>query len=554
STHGTLQADVEGIVERLNTANGTFQQAMGNVVGSLTQFEGGFADQVKALESSVGLMGDAASATLGQMDAQVQTLRTLTQGALKDIAGLTTRFEEQGRLVRAASETLGQSHEQVDQTLTNRRVAIEQLAASLTERVQDLDDRLQGFHGTLEQSLQTAQKRAREIAAIVADSASSSSKALESQMERMRTSSDAERERMMQALTSTYQSALTDVNGLFEDTGRRFNDVARELKGAAQEVQQSIELAREEMKRGILELPAETEASAATMRRAVAEQIKALAELNEIVARQGQSADVAAPAGRVIARENAPVGASRDPIGRDTTVRDTAVREARREPVREAPREARPEPVPPARTRSEPPSVPVGPFEPNRRPASRRPEPAPERAQDPRPATRAPQQRENEDTTREGWLSELLARASGDLAEAKLDPKPEPVRPAPRPARERPHHHTIESLDSLSVDIARMIDHQAAVELWERYKRGERNVFTRKLYTMQGQQTFEELRRKYRSDAEFHEIVDRYVAEFERLLDQVAADDRGNVLTKTYLTSDTGKVYTMLAHAAGRFD
>jgi len=48
--------------------------------------------------------------------------------------------------------------------------------------------------------------------------------------------------------------------------------------------------------------------------------------------------------------------------------------------------------------------------------------------------------------------------------------------------------------------------------------------------------------------------VDRYIAEFERLLDQVAADDRGNVLTKTYLTSDTGKVYTMLAHAAGRFE
>ena len=38
------------------------------------------------------------------------------------------------------------------------------------------------------------------------------------------------------------------------------------------------------------------------------------------------------------------------------------------------------------------------------------------------------------------------------------------------------------------------------------------------------------------------------------LLDQVAADDRGNVLTKTYLTSDTGKVYTMLAHASGRLN
>lgn len=153
---------------------------------------------------------------------------------------------------------------------------------------------------------------------------------------------------------------------------------------------------------------------------------------------------------------------------------------------------------------------------------------------------------------RESWLSELLARASGDLAETPAA-VPEPPRRAEQ-TRTRLPRHTIESLDSLSMDIARMIDHQAAVELWERYKRGERNVFTRRLYTMQGQQTFDELRRKYRSDAEFRETVDRYIAEFDRLLEQVGADDRGNVLTKTYLTSDTGKVYTMLAHAAGHFD
>jgi hypothetical protein len=92
------------------------------------------------------------------------------------------------------------------------------------------------------------------------------------------------------------------------------------------------------------------------------------------------------------------------------------------------------------------------------------------------------------------------------------------------------------------------------VELWDRYKRGERKVFTRRLYTLQGQQTFEEVRRKYRGDAEFRETVDRYVDEFERLLGEVARNDRDSVVAKTYLTSETGKVYTMLAHATGRFD
>ena len=99
-----------------------------------------------------------------------------------------------------------------------------------------------------------------------------------------------------------------------------------------------------------------------------------------------------------------------------------------------------------------------------------------------------------------------------------------------------------------------MIDHDAASELWDRYNRGERNVFTRKLYTLQGQQAFDEIRARYRNDREFKQTVDRYVAEFERLLEDVSRDDRGQVLVRTYLTSETGKVYTMLAHASGRFE
>ncbi|MFJ5369578.1 hypothetical protein ACIPIA_10165, partial [Bosea sp. CER48] len=137
-----------------------------------------------------------------------------------------------------------------------------------------------------------------------------------------------------------------------------------------------------------------------------------------------------------------------------------------------------------------------------------------------------------------GWLSDLLSRAS-------RDDKPEPSKPTT---------HSIEKLDSLSVDIARMIDHDAAVELWDRYKRGERNVFTRRLYTLQGQQTFDDIRRKYRRDPEFKETVDRYIDEFERLLGEAAKDDRDSMVAKTYLTSETGKVYTMLAHASGRFE
>ncbi len=112
----------------------------------------------------------------------------------------------------------------------------------------------------------------------------------------------------------------------------------------------------------------------------------------------------------------------------------------------------------------------------------------------------------------------------------------------------------VESLNSLSMDIARAIDHETFVDLWDRYRAGEHNVFTRRLYTLQGQQTFDEIRSKYHRDPEFRSAVDRYIEDFEALLAQVSQNDRDNMLSETYMSSDTGKVYTMLAHASGRLD
>src|SRR5262249_55556270 len=117
---------------------------------------------------------------------------------------------------------------------------------------------------------------------------------------------------------------------------------------------------------------------------------------------------------------------------------------------------------------------------------------------------------------RTGRPPQLLTRASPEAqAPARQGPPPReapPPRGAPReapPEAARPERHTIDSLDSLAVDIARMIDHDAAAELWDRYKRGERSVFTRKLYTMQGQKAFEEIRKRYRADSDFKRTVDR---------------------------------------------
>ncbi len=282
--------------------------------------------------------------------------------------------------------------------------------------------------------------------------------------------------------------------------------IQREMEGARATVQHELEATREEVRRGVLELPQETAESAAQMRRVLVDQIEAL--------------------GRTQPHRRPPRPQSgHRRAGPPAAARGSATRGACRLATIRGRRNARA----------------TSPASPRRH--ARVPTPA-------RPLR--PQAANNK-----GWLSDLLTRASReeDAAPAAR------ARPAPREAPrdlprndERSPRHSIESLDSLSVDIARMIDHDAAADLWDRYKRGERNVFTRRLYTLQGQKAFDEIRTKYRADREFKQTVDRYIAEFERLLEEVSRDDRGQVVARTYLTSETGKVYTMLAHAAGRFD
>ena len=82
-------------------------------------------------------------------------------------------------------------------------------------------------------------------------------------------------------------------------------------------------------------------------------------------------------------------------------------------------------------------------------------------------------------------------------------------------------------LESLSLDIGRLMDRNLAAEMWDRYQRGESKAFTKRLYTPAGQKAFDEVARKYRADRNFKQTVDRYITEFERLLDEVARDERG---------------------------
>ncbi len=390
----------------------------------------------------------------------------------------------------------------------------------------------------------------------VSEGSLESARAITEQYDRVRQQAEEERRRAAAAMRAIYEQTAGDTHSLFADANERFAETVREMKQMAQEMQQELEATRVQtqreletmraqmqreleatrgdLRRGVFDLPQETAESTAQMRRVIVDQIEALAELNRIVARHGRNLDAVEPVRR---GRDEPVLAMAG--GRNTDAPSPPPIAAMPPRSDFAARTELPPPPPPARPAQRPPlgNTDIGSFAPARRAEPQAPNPAPPQQTPPAAAGR-------------GWLTDLLNRASREESEpvrefprdANRDQGRDPVRESlrdlaretnrdtgrdqgrdngreqPRAAEERTARHSIESLDSLSVDIARMIDHDAAADLWDRYKRGERNVFTRRLYTLQGQQAFDEIRKKYRGDREFKQTVDRYIGEFERLL------------------------------------
>ena len=293
-------------------------------------------------------------------------------------------------------------------------------------------------------------------------------------------------------MNDLYQQSTHETDAMFKQSTEKFGAMVQSMKQMAAEMHNELEATRNELRRGVLEMPQEAADNTAQMRKVIVDQIEALAELNRIVAHHGRGLDVVTAGRASVQRQEEPAMASR--------------------------------------------------RQPQRGPHARRRQRIDAAAAGPRHAGHAPRRSPAGLAGKPGrWTRRRMA-----------------VRPAP------PHRRwcgqppvavpqtPANPLESLSLDIGRLMDRNLAAEMWDRYQRGESKAFTKRLYTPAGQKAFDEVAQKHRADRGFKQTVDRYIAEFERLLDEVAREDRGPQALRGHLTSETGLVYTLLAHAAGR--
>ena len=171
-------------------------------------------------------------------------------------------------------------------------------SSTLDIRTEDLDQRLKRFSGLLDESLEAASTRARDVARVVSESSAEGTRAISEQYERVRENAEDERRRTAESMRAIYDQSTGDTQTIFRDANERFAEAVQGMKQMAAEMQRELEATRAELRRGVFELPQETAESAAQMRRVIVDQIEALAELNRIVARHGRNLDAVEPTPR----------------------------------------------------------------------------------------------------------------------------------------------------------------------------------------------------------------------------------------------------------------
>ena len=553
------QAVTSSLTERLKSIDVAFGQRTGEIDQVLaghtravettfgkqaTQLNEMLANNSTMIRQTADQVGAQSKEAIGVLTAQTQTLREVSRGLLEQIHSLTQRFENQGQAILTAAKALDSSNTKIDSILENRHQAIVGLLHTVNTKGQDLDTVMRSYAGMVENTLTQTETRAKQIgSALARDTAGQAQQAL-SQIERLREEAQAHTARAVTDLKGSFETVITQIGRQLEQMRGQFDNTSRGMRDAAQKTATDLDSLRQEMQRRMESLPQQTAQATAAIRKALADQIKEIEAITPVLTRVAPQGNGAEP----YRQPQLP------PRGQPLSLRSEEVRPAHENDAPPLPQfDARGRQfAPPPQIGSDLSSV-AGSLAQQLSGASHsdRRGPAagseayrgqPQQPQQAQPDSRQPDRSGDllarpSDADAPGFGGAPQRQDAGFGARGNFAPQPQPAGPA----------------QALRLDeIARAIDHRTAAEVWQRFRAGEHGVLGRHLYSLDGQATFDEISRRYDRDGDFRTTVDRYIGDFERLLREAEQNDPEGRMLQNYMTSETGRVYLLLAHASGR--
>ncbi|MFD0987658.1 apolipoprotein A-IV repeat region-like domain-containing protein [Methyloligella solikamskensis] len=555
-------AVTQNLDARLKAIDTTFQQRTGEVDQTLTKHVQGaeqtfgrqtellhkvLSENSASLRETAAIVGKQSGQAVDVLTKQTDSLKEVSSGLLDQIHSLTQRFENQGQGILTAAKALETSNTKIDSILESRHQAIIGLLHTVNNKARELDDQMKNYVGVITNSMTEAEERAKHATQLLSRDTSHQARQAVAQIEKLRTDAQNHTARAVSDLKNSFAKVIGDLGQQMEQMRGQFANTSQGMREVARQTAGDLEALRHEMQTRMEALPEHTAQATEAIRKALANQISEIEAITPVLtsaATQGINQGIGQGSGQAPRQEE--------------SYRPAPAKETPSQPYGSSSDYGSYDPATPLSGETIPPVhqydySPVPEFDSYGRPtgggttgdigdvagnlaeqlsgASSYTEPS-------EPSfgggNRQAGGRQNTSGSRQ---------ASGGGRGQQTPPPRQNARPAAGGA----------APGGLRLDeIARAIDQRTAADVWQRYRSGQEGVLNRRLYTREGQGTFDEISRRYARDPEFRGTVDRYMSDFERLLGEAEQADPEGRMLDNYLVSETGRVYLLLAHASGR--
>ncbi len=226
---------------------------------------------------------------------QSDMLKNVSENLLGQINQVTNRFENQGQTIMRAANALETVNYKIDTTLQNRHTELSHTLEQLSGKADEFNRFVEGYSSTIEGSLSDAEGRARATAEQIRLGTETTKRTALADLERFKTETDAEGNRTLEELRSRFSNVSNAVSQQLDSLSSRVDLTSEEVRQRAARAAAEIHAEQTRLRQQLDQLPTATRESTETMRRALADQIKALDQLSALTARTAQNRDVSLP-------------------------------------------------------------------------------------------------------------------------------------------------------------------------------------------------------------------------------------------------------------------
>lgn len=112
----------------------------------------------------------------------------------------------------------------------------------------------------------------------------------------------------------------------------------------------------------------------------------------------------------------------------------------------------------------------------------------------------------------------------------------------------------IQNLNNISVDINQFFNADNDEGLWKKFYSGDYSAFARNIVKNMSRKQILKIREEYEKNTDFRQMSDRYLSEFETLLDGARRSEKPQIILALLSGSELGKIYYIMARALDRLD